>query len=171
MDRFESASRIATVACLLLGAATALSAGSGDLDPSFGRNGGGSDDTVAAGSARDATGVLPILVDASADRNEGAAIAELAAALRAPVVALPSRQGPEREPQLWSGGIYSALQLAAELLDGAPVRSLTATFRVKTLAPSGFVSGTTLRGTIITENDSCPMGCGEVMQEFVVIIP
>jgi hypothetical protein len=143
---------------------------------------GGSDDTIAAGSARDATltalrrardaaGVLPILVDASADGKDSAAIAELAAALRAPVIALPFRPGPEREPQPWSGGIYSALQLAAELVDGAPLRSLTATFRVKTYAPSGFVSGTTLRGTIITENDLCPMGCGEVAQEFVVSIP
>jgi hypothetical protein len=145
---------------------------------------GGDDDSIPSGATRvarlatlrrlrDEGGVLPVLINAAADTDSAArmGIADIAAALRAPVIGLGPRIGPSREPQAWSAGIHAALQLAAELAEGAPLPSITATFRVKTSAATGFVQGATLRGTIIAEGDICPMGCHETPVEFVVEIP
>lgn len=145
---------------------------------------GGDDDSIADGSTRaanletlrrmrDGGGVLPVLINAArlSEPIARQGIAEIAAALRAPVVVPGTRLGPDREPQPWSAGIHAALQLAADLAAGSPLPTLTTTFRVRTSAAAGFAPGTTLRGTVFAESEICPLGCSTIPVEFVATIP
>jgi hypothetical protein len=115
---------------------------------------------------RDETAIQVVLI-AGAPRSQPrdrAALAELAAALRAPTISL----GVE---QTWASGSYGALDLAADLLDGLALPTLSAEFRVSGGAPNAFPAGATLAGVVYLESSTCPMGCWEFPIEFVVEIP
>ena len=92
------------------------------------------------------------------------ALADLAAALRAPVVSLGV-------PQTWESGSYAALDLAADLLDGVPLPTLSAVFRVQANQPQAFPAGTMLHGVLYVESATCSFGCWEVPLEFAVEVP
>jgi hypothetical protein len=122
---------------------------------------------------RDDTAVRSILIDGSAQgsRLDHRDVADLAAALRAPTVSLGVTTN-ERDfyLQSWASGANSALELAADLVEGKPLPTLSATFRVKS-GTGAFPSGATLRGVLYVESDICPMGCWEIPVAFSVIIP
>jgi hypothetical protein len=147
---------------------------------------GGGDDGARSDSARhealaalrrqrDDAGAQFIVIAGARDTDsaERLALADLAAALRAPAVSL----GVSRRPlsgyytQTWASGMYAAMDLAADLLDESPLPSLSASFRVKANQPDAFPAGATLHGAIFIETDICPMGCWEIPLEFAVEIP
>jgi hypothetical protein len=146
---------------------------------------GGGDDGVASDSARqealaalrrqrDDTGIQSIVIAATPDaQNERVALADLAAALHAPAIALGVSIKPASGfyAQTWTAGVYAALDLAADLLAGSPLPSLSASFRLTAHQPNAFPAGATLRGAIFMESDICPMGCWELPLEFSVEIP
>jgi hypothetical protein len=101
------------------------------------------------------------------------ALAELAAALRAPAIFLGVKMasGSGFLAQTWGGGSYAALDLAADLIDGVPLPTLSAVFRVHANQPGAFAAGATLHGVLYLESDICPMGCWELPLEFAVEIP
>lgn len=101
------------------------------------------------------------------------ALADLAAALRAPAISLGVTTKPVSGfyAQTWMAGMYGALDLAADLLDASPLPSLSAVFRVRANQPDAFPAGATLRGAIFIESDICPMGCWEIPLEFAVEVP
>jgi hypothetical protein len=114
---------------------------------------------------RDATGIQSVLIVGAPTRStERLAVADLAAALRAPAISLGLTQ-------TWAAGSFAAFDLAADLIGGLPLPTLSAAFRVKATSPTLFAAGTTLHGMVYVESDFCPMGCGEVPLEFAVEIP
>jgi hypothetical protein len=124
---------------------------------------------------RDDAGIQAIVIAAAPDeqRGEHLALADLAAALRAPAISLgvSMQTGSGFYSQTWTAGLYAALDLAADLVNGSPLPSLSAAFRVKANQPNAFPAGATLRGAIFIESDICPMGCWEIPLEFAVEIP
>jgi hypothetical protein len=122
---------------------------------------------------RDATGVQSVLiVGAPTWSTERLAVADLAAALHAPAISLGLSHIPLGfERRLWAAGSFAAFDLAADLIGGLPLPTLSAAFRVKAKSPTTFSAGTTLYGVVYVESDSCPMGCAEVPLEFAVEIP
>jgi len=139
---------------------------------------GGGDDRdlsdAARGSAlaalrqqRDAAGIQSVLiVGAPTFSTERLAIANLAAALHAPAISLGLS-----DSETWAAGSFAAFDLAADLIEGVPLPTLSAAFRVKAKSPTTFSTGTTLYGVVWVESDKCPMGCAEVPLEFAVEIP
>jgi hypothetical protein len=121
---------------------------------------------------RDDAGIQSVLIAgaALAQRGERAALAELSAALRAPMISLGVRP-PGFRGSTWEAGSYAALDLAADLIDGAPLPTLSAVFNVRAHEPGAFPAGATLRGALHIESDLCPMGCWEIPLEFAVEIP
>lgn len=114
---------------------------------------------------RDASGIQSVLIVGAPTRStERLALANLAAALHAPAISL----GVE---QTWAAGSFAAFDLAADLIGGLPLPTLSATFRVKAKSPAAFSAGTTLYGVVYVESDTCPMGCWEIPLEFAVEIP
>ena len=115
---------------------------------------------------RDDTQVQSVLIAAAPVDQSGErwALAELAAALRAPTISLGASQ-------TWGAGAFAAWDLAGDLLDGLPLRTLSAEFRVKTNQPDGFRPRTTLHGIVYVESNICPMGCWEMPLEFAAEIP
>ena len=123
---------------------------------------------------RDDTGVRAILIDAAPTMPlaEHRAIAELAAALRAPTISLGvSMDELQYSAQRWASGSYAALDLAADLTEASPLPTLSAVFRVRANTAGAFQSGAKLRGVIYVESEICPMGCWEMPLPFVVEIP
>jgi hypothetical protein len=140
---------------------------------------GGGDDSGLSGSQRQAalaslrqqqldTGIQVVLIAGRLDANsvERTNLAELAAALRAPII----YSGYPRDWRETGDGLYSALDLAADLLAGSALPSVEAVFRMKSDQPGGFQSGAALHGTLWIESDLCPMGCAELPMEFAVDI-
>jgi hypothetical protein len=140
---------------------------------------GGGDDSGRSESQRQAalaslrqqqadTGIQVVLIAGRLDEDsvERKNLAELAAALRAPMI----YAGYPRDWRWYGDGLYSALDLAADLLAGAALPSVAAAFRMKSDQPGGFQSGPTLHGTLWIESDVCPMGCWELPLEFAVDI-
>ena len=116
---------------------------------------------------RDATGIQSVLiVGAPTWSTERLAVANLAAALHAPAISLGLSA-----TQTWAAGSFAAFDLAADLIEGLPLPTLSAAFRVKAKSPTTFLAGTTLYGVVYVESDHCPMGCAEVPLEFAVEIP
>jgi hypothetical protein len=114
---------------------------------------------------RVATGIQSVLIVGAPTRStERLALANLAAALHAPAISLGLTQ-------TWAAGSFAAFDLAADLIGGLPLPTLSAAFRVKAKSPTTFSAGTTLYGVVYVESDSCPMGCAEVPLEFAVEIP
>jgi len=164
-----------------LGAALTLTAAQA---PATGRRAivallGGGDDTGLSESQRQAaldslrqqqadTGIQVVLI--AGRLNEGSVerknLAELAAALRAPII----YSGYPKDWREKGDGLYSALDLAADLLAGSALPSVEAVFRMKSDQPGGFQSGPPLHGTLWIESDLCPMGCAELPLEFAVDI-
>ena len=123
---------------------------------------------------RDDTGVRFIVVAAAPPdlRVEQQALAELAAALRAPKISLGVTQNlSDHLGQTWTSGSYAALDLAADLIDGLPLPTLSAAFRVTGNGAGAFPAGATVRGVVYVESDICPMGCWEHALEFAVVVP
>jgi hypothetical protein len=115
--------------------------------------------------------VPPMLID-PASRFEHRALAELAAALRAPTIALGvTLSTHDFYAQTWESGVYAALDLAADLIAELPLPALSAAFRVKASGPGAFPAGATLQGSVYVESDICPMGCWEIPLAFAVEIP
>jgi len=115
---------------------------------------------------RDAAGVQAILIAAASPSQaaERLAIAEVAAALRAPAVSLGLGE-------TWGTGLFSAWDLAADLSHGLPLPSMTGVFRVKASEPDAFPAGEMLYGGVVLDSDQCPMGCGTFPLDFAVMIP
>ena len=115
------------------------------------------------------TGIQAVLIasrlrEDSADR---AALADLAAAIRAPTI----HAGYPGDWQDQTDGLHAAMELASDLLDGSALQSLKATFRMRSDQPNGFASGAVLRGTLYVESSQCPMGCWELPLTFAVTVP
>ena len=140
---------------------------------------GGGDDSGLSESQRQAaldslrqqqadTGIQVVLIAGRLDAHsvERKNLAELASALRAPII----YAGYPRDYREDRDGLYSALDLAADLLAGSALPSVEAVFRMKSDQPSGFQSGPALHGTLWIESDVCPMGCWELPLEFAVDI-
>jgi hypothetical protein len=140
---------------------------------------GGGDDSGLSESQRQAalaslsqqqadTGIQVVLIAGRLDANsmERKNLAELASALRAPII----YAGYPKDWRENGDGLYSALDLASDLLAGSALPSVAAVFRMKSDQPGGYQSGPTLRGTLWIESDVCPMGCGELPLEFAVDI-
>lgn len=139
---------------------------------------GGGDDTEMSESTRqealaalrrqrDDAGIQAILIAGAPfeQPDERQELAELSAALRAPAISLG-------EPATWTSGSFAALDLAADLMDGLPLPTLSAVFRVKANAPGAFPAGTTLHGMLYLESTNfCDWGCRELPVEFAVEIP
>jgi hypothetical protein len=121
---------------------------------------------------RDTAGVQLVVIAGApeARRAERFAVADLAAALRAPSISLGLRPDSYSE-QPWTAGAFAAWDLAADLIQGVPLPTLSASFRIKAKAPTLFTAGATLYGVIYVETDICPMGCWEIPLEFAVEIP
>jgi hypothetical protein len=121
---------------------------------------------------RDESGIQVVLIvgatlEQASDRRD---LAELAAALQAPAVSLGiSWVSPFG--QIWASGSYGALDLAADLIDGLALPTLSADFRVEASEPGAFVTGSTLHGTVYVESEPCPFGCQYLPLEFAVEIP
>jgi hypothetical protein len=122
---------------------------------------------------RGATGIQSVLiVGAPAWSVDRLAVADLAAALRAPAISLGvSRNTQDFAARSWDAGSFAAFDLAADLIGGLPLPTLSATFRVKAGSPTTFAAGTTLYGVVYVESEICPMGCWEIPLEFAVEIP
>lgn len=121
---------------------------------------------------RDTAGIqLMLIAGAPGSRKaERFAVADLAAALRAPSISLGIHPDSKSE-QPWTAGAFAAWDLAADLIQGVPLPTLSASFRIKAKPPAMFTAGTTLYGVIYVEADMCPMGCAEFPVEFAVEIP
>jgi hypothetical protein len=124
---------------------------------------------------RDDAGIQAVLIAAApaSEHAERVALAELSTALRAPaisfgVVLAASGLGA---PQTWESGSYAALDLAADLIDGIPLPSLSAMFRVSANQPGAFPAGATLHGTLYVLSELCPFSCLEISLEFAAEIP
>ncbi len=125
---------------------------------------------------RDDAGIQSILIAGApaAQQGERWALAELSAALRAPAIFLGVSQDSASgfiSKQTWASGLYGALDLAAALIEGLPLPTLSAVFRVKANQPGAFPVGATLHGVVYLESEICPMGCWELPLEFAVEIP
>ena len=189
-DRFAQEAAVDTLRPLVggtapvfdaLGAALTLTAAQA---PATGRRAvvallGGGDDSGLSESQRQAalaslrqqqadTGIQVVLVAGRLDGDsvERRNLAELAAALRAPII----YSGYPKDWRETGDGLYLALDLAADLLAGSALPSVEAVFRMKSDQPGGFQSGPTLHGTLWIESDLCPMGCAELPLEFAVDI-
>ena len=189
-DRFAQEAAVDTLRPLVggtapvfdaLGAALTLTAAQA---PATGRRAivallGGGDDSGLSESQRHAalaslrqqqadTGIQVVLVAGRLDGDsvERRNLAELAAALRAPII----YSGYPKDWRETGDGLYLALDLAADLLAGSALPSVEAVFRMKSDQPGGFQSGPTLHGTLWIESDLCPMGCAELPLEFAVDI-
>jgi hypothetical protein len=140
---------------------------------------GGGDDSGLSESQRQAalaslrqqqvdTGIQVVLIAGRLDSDsmERKNLAELASALRAPII----YAGYPKDWRENGDGLYSALDLASDLLAGSALPSVEAVFRMKTDQPGGFQSGSALHRTLWIESDVCPMGCGELPLEFAVDI-
>jgi hypothetical protein len=115
------------------------------------------------------TGIQVILIAArlkegSEDRR---ILAELAAALRAPII----HAGYPGSFEDQTDGLYAALDLAADLSAGSALSSVKAVFRMKSNVPGGFQSGTVLHGAIYVQSDICDWECLLIPQEFAVRVP
>ena len=187
-DRFAQEAAVDTLRPLVggtapvfdaLGAALTLTAAQA---PATGRRAivallGGGDDSGLSESQRHAalaslrqqqadTGIQVVLVAGRLDVDsvERRNLAELAAALRAPII----YSGYPKDWRETGDGLYSALDLAADLLAGSALPSVEAIFRMKSDQPGGFQSGPALHGTLWIESDLCPMGCAELPLECAV---
>ena len=146
---------------------------------------GGEDDTSMSTQDRraahetlrgqiDDTGVRMILVAAlpHAAIEQRQALAELAATLRAPLISLGTVLGePDYAPNASATGSYAALDLAADLVDGVRLPTLSATVRIKAPAPDAFLAGSILYGVVYVQNEICPWECLDVPLEFAVTVP
>jgi hypothetical protein len=128
---------------------------------------------AALGRQHAASGIQSVLiVGAPTWSAERLAVAGVAAALHAPAISLGlAAADPRGAVQTWAAGSFAAFDLAADLIAGSPLPTLSAAFRVKAKSPATFSAGTTLYGVVYVESDSCPMGCAEIPLEFAVEIP
>jgi len=197
MNQKRPRHRLAAMAAFVsaVSAAPAV-AGPGDIDVGFGRQGfvslPGIQEPVAVlpledgsslvignrgniGSSNTARTVIQTILISAAPVSQPAerlAVARLATALRAPVITLGVRQGTDGfAQQTWTSSSFAALDLAGDLVDGVPLPTVSATFRVRIDAPGTFVSGSLLEGALFLETDICPMGCWEFPLEFAVEVP
>jgi hypothetical protein len=122
---------------------------------------------------RDTAGIQLVLIAGAPGSGpaERFAVADLAAVLRAPSISLGFRSSSKNSGQTWAAGSFAAWDLAADLIRGLPLPTLSAAFRIKAKPPILFAAGATLYGVIYVETDSCPMGCAEFPLEFAVEIP
>jgi hypothetical protein len=97
-------------------------------------------------------------------------VAEMAEALGAPLIStgLIDFRHDDTTP---GQGLYAALDLAADLLTGGDMPTVSATFRVRARAAGAFVAGAMLRGVLFLQSDICPVGCQELSLPFAVRIP
>ncbi len=115
------------------------------------------------------TGIQVVLVSSrlaeeSAERQN---LADLAAALRAPII----YAGYPKEWSVRLDGLFSALDLAADLVAGSALPTMDAVFRMKSDQPGGFQTGSTVHDTIFVESEQCSVGCGELPFPFAAGIP
>jgi hypothetical protein len=122
---------------------------------------------------RDESGIEVVLIvgaplEQTTDRRE---LAELSAALQAPAISLGLSPTGWPFGQTWASGSYAALDLAADLIDGLALPTLSADFRITTGEPGAFLAGATLHGTVYVESEPCPFDCQYLPLEFAVEIP
>jgi hypothetical protein len=117
-------------------------------------------------------GVQTILIAAFRpyDIADSMAVAELADTLGAPTIST-GLIDPRHDDTTPGHGLFAAVDLAADLLAGADMPTLSATFRVRAPAAGAFVAGSTLHGVLLLESDICPVGCQELSLPFAVRIP
>lgn len=141
---------------------------------------GGDDDSGLSASQRKAalvslrqlradTSVQPILIAGRLDEDSAQrkSLAEMAAALHAPII----YAGYPRNWKDQTDGLYSAMDLAADLLAGSALPTVEAVFRMKSDQPGAFQSGSLVSGTLYVESDQCPMGCWELPLQFAAEVP
>jgi hypothetical protein len=146
--------------------------------------GGGDDDDASESSRRlaltalrrqrDDSGIQPILVSAAPDSRpaERLAVARLATALRAPTIMLGQRNGANGyASQRWTSSSFAALDLAGDLVDGVPLPTLSATFRIRIDAGGTFASGALLQGALFLESELCQLWCAVFPLEFAAEVP
>lgn len=120
-----------------------------------------------------AAGALTTVIVASRLAEDSPArqqLAEIATALQAPLV-IAGKPANWLEEYADSDGLYQALELAAEIVSGAPLPTLNVIFRLRRDTGAPFESGTMLRGTVNVESELCPMGCAELPLPFAARIP
>jgi hypothetical protein len=117
-------------------------------------------------------GVQTILITAFApyDIADSLAVAELADTLGAPTIST-GLIDPRHDDTAPEHGLFAAVDLAADLLAGADMPTLSATLRVRAPAAGAFVAGSKLHGVLFLESDICPVGCQELSLPFAVRIP
>jgi hypothetical protein len=146
--------------------------------------GGGDDSAISATQReaalaslrqqRDQTGVRIILIDGSraVSKTDHRNIADLATVTRATTISLGlTRDDRDFQTQTWASGAFAALDLAADLVVGARLPSLTADFRIRAVSPGAFPPGSILRGVVIVESEICPVHCWVLPLEFAAEIP
>jgi hypothetical protein len=117
------------------------------------------------------TGIQVILISfrLATDSVERTNLEELAASLRAQII----YAGFPADSWARGDGLYSALDLAADILAGSALPTVKAVFRMKSDQPVGFQPGSTLRGMIQVESGAWDWDQGSVMLplQFAVDIP
>jgi hypothetical protein len=98
------------------------------------------------------------------------AVAKLAEALGTPTISTGIIDLPHSD-RASAHGLFAALDLAADLIAGTDMPTLSATFRVRAPAAGAFVAGSTLNGVLFLQSDICPFGCEELALPFTVRIP
>ena len=118
------------------------------------------------------SGVQTLLITAAIpDEIAGStAVAELAEALGAPLIST-GLIDPRYDDTTPGHGLFAALDLAADLIAGTDMPTLSTTLRVRAPVAGAFVAGSTLHGALFLESDICPVGCQELALPFVVRIP
>ncbi len=118
---------------------------------------------------RDATGVRTILIGGTRESNDE--IDELARALRAPRIPLPGNVNYQQNyVQAIASGATSALALAAELIEGVPLPTMSADIRIRKQTGS-YPAGAALGGYVWLDTQFCSIGCKPISAEFTVVVP
>jgi len=103
-----------------------------------------------------------------ADRQS---LAELAAALQAPTIAMGISPIASPFDQSWASGTFGTLDLAADLIEGLPLPTLSAEFHIAAAESGAFPAGAILHGAVHVESEPCPFDCQYLPLEFAVEIP
>ena len=117
------------------------------------------------------TGIEVVLIAyrLESDSVERENLAELAAALHAPII----YAGFPRDSGWRADGLYEALDLASDLLSGSALPTLNAVYRMKSDQPGGFRADSILHDSVFMESGLCEWdwGCSILPLQFAVEVP
>jgi hypothetical protein len=119
----------------------------------------------------DSAGTRAIVVAATGQGSLPAdprALADLANALRAPTIAFGFSPFITRS---WASGSFAALDLAADLVEGTSLPTISAKLRVRAAHDGAFAAGAKLRGVVFLQSEICDWDCLQVPVEFAADIP